>query len=217
MIHIAMADDEGLFRKGMRELLDDGQRFRFVLEAADGYQLLQLLEQATPPPDVLLLDISMPGMNGIETFDQVRQRFPDLKILMLSIHYSDHFIVALVEKGANGYLSKNAEPEEVALAIQTVAGQDFYFNEDTIRAMRSRIAGKPRKGILPGSQLSEREKEVLELICRELTAAEIAEQLYISKRTAEGHRNSLLLKTGCRNTAGLVIYAIRNQLFRISH
>ncbi len=215
MINVAIADDELLFRKGLRELIDDGSEIRFCLEAANGIELLELWEQAVIKPDVLLLDMAMPGMNGAQTFDQVRASYPSVKILILSIHYNDHFIVTLIERGANGYLSKNTEPSELKKAILTVARNDFYFNEDTIRAMHKNLSGKHRKAPLPGSELSEREIEVLKLICRELTAKEIAEKLYISKRTVEGHRNSLLMKTGCRNTAGLVIYAIRHDLFRL--
>jgi DNA-binding NarL/FixJ family response regulator len=214
MIHVAIADDELLFRKGMKELLEDGSNIRFCLEAGNGIELIEKLQHATIVPDVLLLDLSMPGMNGVQTFDAVRVAFPNIKILILSIHYSDHYIVTLIEKGANGYLSKNTDPEEVKNAVITVARNDFYFNDATIKAMHKNLAGKHRAG-LPGEALTDREKEVLELICRELTAGEIADRLYISRRTAEGHRNSLLQKTGCRNTAGLVIYAIRHSVFTI--
>ena len=102
-------------------------------------------------------------------------------------------------------------------AILTVAGNDFYFNKDTIWAMHENITRKQKRSIIKGALLTEREREVLKLICLELTTGEIAEQLFISKRTAEGHRNSLLLKTGCKNTAGLVIYAIRHNLFRLDN
>lgn len=214
MIHVAIADDELLFRKGLKELLDDGTSIRFCLEAGNGKDLLNQLEQIDQSPDVLLLDISMPVMNGLQTFDYIREKYPAIKILMLSIHYTDNYIVTLIEKGANGYLSKNTDPDEVKKAILTVAKTDFYFNEDTIRAMHKNIAGKHR-GAIMGDDITEREKEVLELICHELTAGEIAERLFISKRTAEGHRNSLLLKTGAKNTAGLVIYAIRHQVFSL--
>jgi DNA-binding NarL/FixJ family response regulator len=214
MIYVAIADDELLFRRGLKELLDDGETIRFCLEAGNGMDLLNQLEQIKQLPDVLLLDISMPVMNGLQTFDNIREKYPAIKILMLSIHYTDNYIVTLIEKGANGYLSKNADPEEVKKAILSVAKTDFYFNDDTIRAMHKNIAGKHR-GPIMGGDITEREKEVLELICHELTAGEIAERLFISKRTAEGHRNSLLLKTGAKNTAGLVIYAIRHQVFSL--
>lgn len=216
MINVAIADDELLFRKGIKELLEDGATIHFCLEAGDGVELLHRLSESPITPDVLLLDISMPGMNGLQAFDAVRAKYPRIKILILSIHYSDSYIVTLIEKGANGYLSKNTEPEEVKHAVQTVARTDYYFNEATIRAMHKNIAGKHKSNIA-GDDLSEREREVLELICHELTAGEIAERLYISKRTAEGHRNSLLLKTGCKNTAGLVVYAIRNNVFHLGH
>ncbi|WP_205511939.1 response regulator transcription factor [Longitalea arenae] len=214
MIYLAIADDERLFRRGLIELLDDGNSIRFCLEAGNGLELLTQLEQAGRLPDVLLLDISMPVMNGLQTFDIIREKYPQIKILVLSIHYTDSYIITLIEKGANGYLSKNTDPDEVRKAIITVAKTGFYFNDDTIRAMHKNIAGKHR-GIIMGDEITEREKEVLELICHELTTGEIAERLFISKRTAEGHRNSLLLKTGAKNTAGLVIYAIRHQVYSV--
>jgi DNA-binding NarL/FixJ family response regulator len=214
MIYVAIADDERLFRSGLKELLDDGNAIRFCLEAGNGLELLTRLEQANRLPDVLLLDISMPVMNGLQTFDIIREKYPAIKILILSIHYTDSYIVTLIEKGANGYLSKNTDPDEVKKAIITVAKTDFYFNDDTIRAMHKNISGKHRSSIM-GEDITDREKEVLELICHELTTGEIAERLFISKRTAEGHRNSLLLKTGAKNTAGLVIYAIRHQVYSL--
>lgn len=215
MIHVGIADDELLFRKGLKELLDDGASIHFCLEAVNGIDLLNQLEQTIPTPDVMLLDISMPVMNGLQVFDIIRKKYPSIKILILSIHYTDSYIVTLIEKGANGYLSKNTDPEEVKKAILSVAKTDFYFNDDTIRAMHKNIAGKHRQ-VLLGEEITDREKEVLALICQELTTGEIAERLFISKRTAEGHRNSLLLKTGAKNTAGLVIYAIRNHVFSLS-
>lgn len=215
MITVALADDEKLFRKGLRTILDKSAQIRVLIEAGSGIELLELLQQAGTPPDVLLLDLSMPGMNGMETFEQVRTKYKQIRILILSVHYNDHYIVTLIEKGANGYLSKNTEPDELERAILTVARNDFYFNEDTIRAMHKNLSGKHKRQLLVGEGLTEREIEVLQLICQELTAVEIADRLYISKRTAEGHRNSLLLKTGCRNTAGLVIYAIRHNIFKL--
>ena len=214
MVRVAIAEDELLFRKGLQELLHDDHAIQFVMEAANGIELLQQLADTPAMPDVLLLDISMPGMNGFETFEQVRSKYPQIRILILSVHYSDHYITAFIEKGANGYLSKNTEPDEVKKAIVTVVKKDYYFNEDTIRVMHKNFSGKP-KVLSPVSALTVREKEVLELICQEMTTGDIAEKLFISKRTADGHRNNLLLKTGCKNTAGLVVYAIRNNLFNI--
>src|SRR5688500_10337380 len=147
MIHVAIADDELLFRKGMKELLEDGSNIRFCLEAGNGIELIEKLQHATIVPDVLLLDLSMPGMNGVQTFDAVRVAFPNIKLLILSIHYSDHYIVTLIEKGANGYLSKNTDPEEVKNAVITVARNDFYFNDATIKAMHKNLAGKHRAGL----------------------------------------------------------------------
>jgi DNA-binding NarL/FixJ family response regulator len=215
MIQVAIVDDEVLFRKGIRGLLENNASIQCCMEAGNGIELLEQLKSTAIKPDVLLLDVSMPGMNGLQTFEEVRAKYPGIKILMLSVLYNDNYIVTLIEKGANGYLSKNTDPEELEKAIITVATHDFYFNADTIRAMHKNLSGKYRS-VITAEALTEREKEVLELICHELTAYEIAERLFISKRTAEGHRNNLLLKTGCKNTAGLVIYAIRNNVYRVN-
>lgn len=213
MIHVAIADDEGLFRRGMRELLDDGITIRFCMEAGNGVELLEQLEKTHLLPDVLLLDISMPQMNGLETFGHVREKYPAIKILILSILYNHNYIFTFIEMGANGYLSKNAEPEEVEKAIHAVMKNDFYFNDETFNLMYKNFAARPQ--VVAGVGLSEREQEVLKLICSEDTAEEIAEKLFLSRRTVEGHRNNLLLKTGCRNSAGLVVYAIKHNIFKV--
>ena len=216
MIHVAIADDEGLFRRGMRELLDDGEHIHFCMEAGNGIELLEQLEKSPIQPDVLLLDISMPQMNGLETFDHVREKYPAIRILILSILYNHNYIFTFIEKGANGYLSKNAEPEEVEKAIYAVMKNDFYFNEDTFRIMYKNCSGAlHRPHTAPAVSLTEREKEVLKLICNEDTAEEIAKKLFLSRRTVEGHRNNLLLKTGARNIAGLVVYAIKHSVYKV--
>jgi len=152
-------------------------------------------------------------MNGIETLNELRQRFPQIKVIILSIHSDENLIAKMIESGANGYLVKNARPEEVQAAIQTVIEKDFYFNEQTLAAMRKGLQSKRKKITLNvADSLTPREKEVLELICREYNTAEIASELYISERTVDGHRNNLMLKTGSKNTAGLVVFAMKNNV-----
>jgi DNA-binding NarL/FixJ family response regulator len=211
-IRIVIADDELLFRKGLTRLLSELGGIQIVGEASNGKELLQRLQSwQGEPPQVLLLDISMPEMDGITAFPQIHKQFPDLKIIILTVFSDDRHIITMIEAGAHGYLVKNSEPDEVKRAIVTVIEHDYYFNDRTLRAMQKSMQRRKNRSALPvDTDLTARETEVLELICNEYTAVEIAKRLFISERTVEGHRNHLLLKTGAKNTAGLVIYAVKN-------
>lgn len=214
MIHIALADDQLLFRKGMIALLNQFENTKVVLEAESGNQLLQQLNGSKPLPDLVLLDISMPDGNGLETLQQLKQRYPALRIIMLTIHEEEKFIVKLIDAGANAYLAKNTDPAQLEEAIRSVLATDFYFSQAMLNAMRHAYKYNKSKIQLDDVDgLTNREKEILLLICQEYTTPEIAARLFLSERTVEGHRNNLLQKTGARNAAGLVIYAIQKQLF----
>ncbi len=214
MINIAIAEDQVLFRKGIIALLNSFENIQVVIDAENGADLLQKLESSTETIQVIFLDINMPILNGIETMKVVRTKYPYIKNIILTVHEEDKFINKLIEEGANAYLAKNSQPDEVEKAINTVVSHDYYFNEKTIRAMHSHVQTRQKKfSLLPIDNITSREKEIIQLICKEFTTSEIAEKLFISERTVDGHRNNLLLKTGCRNTAGLVLYAIKNELF----
>ncbi|MFC6099427.1 response regulator transcription factor [Olivibacter domesticus] len=219
-IQIAVADDQILFRKGLIKLLQNFSLLEVTIEAENGKQLLEKIGQSATLPDVVLLDLSMPEMNGIETTKYLHTTYPDIKILMLSVHDDDNYIVHLLACGASGYLEKNADPEEVLRAITSVVQDGIYFNKKTLHAMQHNLSHPTRKKIIlddPHHDLTLREIEVLELICQELTAAEIADRLSLSVRTIDGHRNNLLRKVGARNTAGLVKFAIMNGIITIQH
>ena len=215
MIHVAIADDQMLFRKGMIALVDGFTDMRITLEADNGQVLLNQLATANPQPDVVLLDLSMPELNGVETAKRIHQHHPTLKIIILSVYGEDRFVTHLMDLGVNAYLFKNAEPVEVERAIRDVVEKEFYFNETFLTAMKNRLlVRKPRRLLteaLP-TTLTTRETEVLDLICKQYTAPEIANKLHLSIRTVDGHRANLLEKTGARNTAGLVIFALKNDL-----
>ena len=139
-----------------------------------------------------------------------------IKNIILTIHEEEKYINKLIEEGANAYLAKNAELDEVEKSIHAVFNQDYYFNEKTIMAMHNYVQRKKHKiSYQHAEEITIREKEILQFICKEFTSAEIAEKLFISERTVNGHRNNLLAKTGCKNTAGLVLFAIKNDLFDI--
>jgi DNA-binding NarL/FixJ family response regulator len=216
MIHIAIADDQSLFRKGIIALLNKFSNMQVVIEAENGQDLLDQLAEKGADVQVALVDINMPQLNGIEAMKKIRGLYPHIKNVILTVHEEDKYINKLIEEGANAYLAKNTQPAELEKAITTVVSHDYYFNENTIRAMHNHVQGKkPRIMLQAADEITVREKEILQLICKEFTTAEIAKQLFISERTVDGHRNNLLLKTGCRNTAGLVLFAIKHHLFDI--
>jgi DNA-binding NarL/FixJ family response regulator len=189
------------------------------MEAENGRQLIEALTAAKHKPHVALLDLSMPEMNGVETTRIIRKQFPDLKVIILSVYGEDRFVIHLMELGVNAYLFKNVEPQEVEKAIRTVVENDFYFNQSFRSAMNNRLQVKrPRRLATEDlwSDLSPRERDVLELICKQRTGQEIAEELGLSIRTVDGHRSSILEKTGARNTAGLVLFAIKHGLLDVS-
>ncbi len=210
MINLALADDQRLFRKGLVMLLRDMAGARVVLECANGEELLLGLKKTKV--DIVLLDLEMPVMDGVETMHRLRSEYPALKVIILSSHDGENVIKHLMELGANGYMPKNAEPDEIDMAIRSVADTGYYFSDTVSNAMlHGLVKGKKVKPTFEDiDPLSERELEVLRGICQERTTAEIGGKLFVSPRTVEFHRNNLLLKTGARNTAGLVVYAMAN-------
>ncbi|AFK01507.1 two component transcriptional regulator, LuxR family [Emticicia oligotrophica DSM 17448] len=215
MINVAIADDQVLFRKGMVSIINAFKNIQVIIEAENGKDLLNTIEEAVIRPDVILLDLSMPELNGVETTKILQQKYSSIKIIILSIHSEERFVTHLMELGVNGYLFKNVEPIEVEKALRAVVEKDFYFNETFLRAMQNRISGKKRRFLIQDdipSTLTQRELDVLDLICKQHTTQEIADKLFISVRTVDGHRNNLLEKTGMRNTAGLVVFSIKNNL-----
>lgn len=218
-INVAIADDQRLFRKGMIALVNSFDDVKIIFEAENGKQLVDLVDLEEEKPHVILLDLSMPEMNGLEALKIIKESRPEIGVIILTIHEAEHHILATIQAGANGYLAKNAEPEEVEKAIREVFKNDFYFTIPMLEIMRKGLTKKPQAVNLDQEQdlLTPREKEVLQLICKQFSSVEIAEKLFLSNRTVEGHRNNLLTKTGSRNTAGLVLYALKHKLIEIDH
>lgn len=216
-ILIALADDEALFRRGMRLILEDYPDLRILLEAENGQDLLAKIRASDELPDVLLLDLKMPIMSGIEAAGIIRREFPSILIVVVSSHVSKSFILNMIEIGAAAYLGKNADPDEVVETIRMVRDKGFYYNSAVMEVIRENMMGvrpvKTQREV--DVELTNREKEVLQLICQQFTTQEIADKLFISGRTVDGHRNNLLSKLGCRNTAGLVVYAVQNGLVQL--
>lgn len=214
-IKLGIIDDESLFRKGMKALLSESEQLEVIMEAGNGQELLQQLSEGTMP-DVILLDLNMPVMSGVETTKALQKSYPELRIVILTTHYSKGFIVKMIELGAASYLPKNTEPEEVVDTLLKVAAKGFYYNDHVMNVIRENMQRKIKTNRVIDVEISSREREVLQLICEQFTTAEIAEKLFISPRTVDGHRNNLLDKTGARNTAGLVVFALENKVIELN-
>ena len=217
-IKLGIVDDQVLFLKGLKMLVSNFKNVELVLEALNGNDLLLALKDCQP--DVLLMDLKMPGMDGIEATEKVKADYPDIKIILLSMHNDEQLIAHLMKIGANGYLIKNEQPAIVEAAIHAVMEKGYYFNDYVSKAMMTSMQKNsrtfdPKSSLHEQIDFTQRELEVLQLICQEHTTAEIAKLLFISHRTVESHRKNLLEKSGVRNMAGLVIFAMKNGLVSV--
>lgn len=214
-IKVLLVDDHALFRGGLKGLLAGSGRCEVVGEASDGIEFLQMFPGSGA--DVVLLDIDMPGMNGIEAAQKALEADPGLKIITLSMHGDEDYYFKMVSVGVKGFLLKSSEIDEVLTAITAVDRGGSYFSQELLRTLVGNLKTAPHN--VPEEEsadhLSERELEILLLICQGYSNQEIADKLFISKRTVDKHRANILDKTGCRNTANLVVYAIKNSLVEI--
>lgn len=210
-VSVILVDDHTLFREGLKLLLSKVPFVGDICEASNGQEFIDRLDQSKP--DIALVDIEMPVMNGIKATEQALKVVPELKIIGLSMYTDQSYYSSMIEAGAKGFLLKNSNFEDVQRAISDVAdGRSFFSNE----IMDELILNINRKKIIKqGTDLTEREVEILFLICKGLSNQEIANKLFLSKRTVDKHRENLLLKTGSKNTASLVIYAIKNEVIEI--
>jgi len=211
---IVLVDDHTLFRNGLRTLLGGIEGFEVVAEASNGLELLELLERSLP--DVVLLDIEMPKMNGIAAAEEALRRWPGLKIITLSMYGDEDYYFRMVSLGVKGFILKNSDIKDVVAAIEAVVEGGSFFSQELLFNLVSNLKSAP--WAVPddsAEQLSQRESEILLHICRGESNNEIADALFISKRTVDKHRSNILAKTGCKNTANLVVYAIKNNLVEI--
>ena len=208
-IKIVLVDDHALFRNGLKGLISMREGYEVVAEAGDGGEFLDMLP--TLEADVVFMDISMPNVGGEEATREALSLSPNLKIVTLSMFGEESYYTRMVEAGAKGFLLKDSSIEEVFDAIDTVAAGGDYFSQRLLSSMSNRLRGTE----FSSGELSSREIEILLAICRGLSNQEIAEELFISKRTVDAHRANILEKTGCKNTASLVVYAIRNRLVEL--
>jgi DNA-binding NarL/FixJ family response regulator len=209
-IKIAIADDYKIFREGLKVGLSSDENLEVMMEVDNGEELMKELE--TTSPDIILMDLKMPIMDGMEATKAVRKKYPKVKVLVVTMYDDDKFIIHLMEIGANGYLLKNAEPEEIKRSIYAVHENGYYFNDLVNKALLKKLVLKNnfKPSFNQNIDLTERELQVLKLICEEKTAVEIGKEIFLSPRSVEGIRQRLIEKVGVRNTAGLVMFAIKN-------
>jgi DNA-binding NarL/FixJ family response regulator len=212
MIRIILADDHEIFRDGIRYFFEREREIELVAEAANGMQLLQLT--ALYEPDVILTDIQMPEMNGIEATKILSERHPDIAVIALTSYDENYCIIDMLDAGAKGYLLKDAHKTDIIEAITTVNKQQHYYCKTTEQRLKKLITGNIFNPVAPVKKLklSSREQQVLKLICDQKCSKEISDLLKISIRTVEIFRKKLIIKTGSINTAGLVLYAVNNRL-----
>ena len=210
---IVIADDHALFRNGLKMLIGQNEKYEVVAEASNGKELIGVLEQTET--DLILLDISMPEMDGIEAAGIITGRFPQLPILTLSMFGEEDYYFKMVTAGAKGFLLKNSDISEVYSALDTVLEGGSYFSQELLVNLVNNLQQTNEKEGNEDALLSEREKEILFLICKGFSNCEIGDKLFISKRTVDKHRANILAKTSCKNTANLVVYAIKNGLVEI--
>ncbi|MES2559646.1 MAG: response regulator transcription factor [Bacteroidota bacterium] len=218
VIKIGIVEDHHLFREGLKAILNGWSDVEVVFEAAEGYTVVDSLAgKRLNLPHIMIVDLSLPP-NGSEEYSgmhltsDILKHFPDIKIIVLSVHIDENFIAQLIEYGAHSYLVKDCDPQELYNAVVSVYTKGSYINERTLKAIQHNLNRKRNVRPQIALEVTKREIEVLQLVCQQFTAEEIAEKLFISVKTVNGHRNNLLQKTGSRNVTGLVIYAIKNNI-----
>ena len=209
-IKVAIADDHVLFRAGVKSALSLHKDIKMIAEADNGMQLLTVLKHVQP--HVILLDIQMPIMDGINTLPEIKKLYPEIKVIMLTMHNDHSMISKLMELGANSYLTKNSDSEIIYQAIKTVHEQEYFFNQLTNKALIDGLRRKRQaEASLPvDAKLSDKEITILRMICEEKSTKEIADLVELSPRTVEAIRDKLKVKTGAKSLAGLVMYAVKS-------
>jgi DNA-binding NarL/FixJ family response regulator len=209
---VAIADDHKIFRKGVVLSLRTYPNIKFVQEAENGDDLLAGLAESQP--DIVLMDLRMPQKDGIETTKLISKLYPNIKVLVLTMYEDERFVSHLMENGANGYLLKSADPSEIKKAIMEVMSRGYYLNNFVNRVLlkKSHARAKTIPSLNSEVVLNDKEREVIRLLCMEYTAQEIAQKMEISPRTVEAIKDRLMERFGTKNTAGLVFFAVKNNL-----
>lgn len=212
-IKISLVDDDKLVVELMKEFLSNQQSFLIVSTFHSGNSVIDALKENSTYPDIMLLDLRMKDGDGMEVIDVVTKDYPTIKIIVLSSYYRDSFLGQMLKKGVHAFIPKETDKNELVKIIHEVYEKGHFFTIGQISTLREQVSSKiPQLNINSKDALTEREIDVLKLICNQYTAKEIAEKLFISAKTVEAHKSNLMLKTGVRNTAGLIIYAVKNKI-----
>jgi DNA-binding NarL/FixJ family response regulator len=208
-IKVILVDDHQMFREGLKFVLKRIPEFDIIGEASNGLEYLKLLEQSLP--DVVLMDIGMPVMDGIEATEKTSEQFPSINVIALSMFSDQEYYHKMVAAGVKGFLIKEAGIDELEKAIKTVQSGNAYFSQELLRNIIVNISN-PKVTSRDPFQLTKREEEVLQMICKGFTTKEISDLMFISQKTVEGHKTNLLSKTNSKNTINLMLYAFKNKL-----
>jgi DNA-binding NarL/FixJ family response regulator len=208
-IKVILVDDHQMFREGLKFVLKQIPEFDIIGEASNGQEYLKLLEQSLP--DVVLMDIGMPVMDGIEATEKTSEQFPSVNVIALSMFSDQEYYHKMVAAGVKGFLIKEAGIDELEKAIKTVQTGNAYFSQELLRNIIVNISN-PKVTSRDPFQLTKREEEVLQMICKGFTTKEISDLMFISQKTVEGHKTNLLSKTNSKNTINLMLYAFKNKL-----
>ncbi len=213
IIRIGLVDDDRLIAELLSDFLHGKLNILVELLAYSGNDCIEKLSDIGHKLDILILDLKMEDGNGLQLIEHVREKYPDMRTIVLSSFYKSSLIGFMLKTGVAAFIPKETSKEDLVKVIYEVYEEGHYFARDQIEILRTQITHKtPKLSVKPGSTFSQREQEVLELICSQYTAREIADKLYVTSKTVEAHKSSLLRKTGAKNTAGLIIYAIQNNL-----
>jgi DNA-binding NarL/FixJ family response regulator len=215
-INLAIIDDDQLVVALLHDFLGSAEGLNILFTAGGGEELFSRLAVAEMFPDILLLDLKMKDSDGVAITSELKQTFPSVKVIVLSSHYQPSFTGFMIKTGAAAFLPKGILPKELIRIIRLVYERDVYFLPDQVEVIRGQISSRAPRPVLESDHgLSPREIDVLRLLCQQKTAKEIGDELFITPRTVEGHKNNLFAKTGVKNMAGLVIYAIQRSIIQV--
>jgi DNA-binding NarL/FixJ family response regulator len=216
-LRVLIVEDQHIFRKGLNLLLQEIPGVQLYGEASNGAEFLEMIEDERP--DIVFMDIQMPMMNGIEATKKAVSLYPDIKIIAISMFGDEEYLVSMLEAGVKGFLLKTVEEAELKKALELVADNKNYFSDELLPVLTNSLVNRKNRNETPEMEyredLTRREIEVLELICKGFTIKEIADQLYISQRTVDGHKANLFRKTGVDSSVKLVTFAIKHNLFKV--
>jgi two-component system invasion response regulator UvrY len=208
---VVLIDDHTLFRKGIAELINNFSDFEVIWDASNGKEFVNEIK-TKPFPDLVLLDIAMPEMDGFETAQWIKAKFPELKFMVLSMSDNESDIIKMIKYGARGYILKDANPEYLERALTDMVTKGFYYSEWLSGTIINSLRGVETK---KEEELSEKEIEFLKLACTEMTYKEIADKMFLSVRTIDGYRDALFEKLNLKSRVGLVLYAIKHGLVKV--